>query len=162
MNSTIPQICGLGASIGTAYLSTTTQPVLGVEPGIVLAGVIGSVITVLLQKNLAARETVAIGVCGTAASIYGSSVVARWVGATEESTNTLIALLLGMAGIYIFRRLVDTLQDPQYALTLIRAGKFVDLLKPTPRPEPVTAVKVAEPVVVAVAPVASSVLDKPL
>lgn len=155
---------GLLSTLAAAYLSTTTQPVLGINPGIVLAGLIGSVICVLLQKNLSGREMAAIGICGTAASIYGSKVVARWIGTTDESTNSLIGLLLGVGGIYIFRRLVDTLQDPQYALSLIRAGKFLDLLKPTPRPEPVSLVKLQEPtnpVPVVVADPHSPIPDKP-
>lgn len=123
------------ASLTVGYLATTTQPVVGVEPSIVLAGVVGAAISIILQKTLSTRESLAIAICGTAASIYFTNVVARWMNATEADWLNAISLTLGLAGIYIFRRLSDIVQDPRHVIEAIRSGKLFDLLKTQPRPE---------------------------
>jgi uncharacterized membrane protein YfcA len=128
-------IGGLGASLMTSYLATTTQPVFGMDPSIALAGFIGSAISILMQKSLATRETLLIAVCGTACSVYGTSLVARWMGVEGDALGT-IGLLLGVLGIYIFRRISDIAQDPQHIIDAIRSGKWFDLLKTQPRVEP--------------------------
>ena len=126
------------ASATTATIMSTTQPVADVRPATALAGLIGAVITILVQKPLGARETLGVAVCGTATALYLTPYVAHWIGVDEE--RQAMAFLLGMAGIFVCRRLIDLIQDPQHVVDIIRSGKWLDLLKTSPRPVETIAV----------------------
>ena len=131
----VPQtVSGITSSVLAAVVSGVTPPVLGIDPLVALTGVVGSAISIMLQKSLTSREITTIALCGTASSIYFTSLVGKWIGASSEAMPA-ISLLLGVMGIYIFRRFADIANDPQHVFTAIKEGRFWDLLKTAPRPE---------------------------
>lgn len=125
-------LLAISVSFTTTYLATATEPIHGLKPTTALAGFFGAVVTILVQKPVGARETMAIAFCGTVCAIYGTPYVARWFGV--ETDREVFALILGVAGIYICRRLVDLVQNPQSTANAIREHRWLDLLTTDPRP----------------------------
>lgn len=139
-----PALIALAVSSASApaVLMTTTQSVFGLQPETALAGLAGAVGMVLCQKAMGARETCAVAFCGVVSALYLTPYVASKLGVVEN--RALVSCVLGVVGIFVFRRVVDIAQNPQSIVDIVRSRKWLDLLKSTERPENVTSVRVVE------------------
>ena len=136
-------VLAVSASAATATLMTTSAPIVDVRPATAIAGFVGAVITILVQKPVGARETLGTMVSGTACAIYLTPYVAGWFGFTDE--RAIFAFVLGIAGIYVCRRVIDLIQNPDEIVNAIRNRDWASLLTTTPRP--VATVEVTKVVV---------------
>ncbi|EFO33595.1 peptidase M48, Ste24p [Roseibium sp. TrichSKD4] len=73
---------------------------LGAKVSVMIAGLIGSIVSLTFMRDLTAGRAFLYIVTGTACAIYGTPIVVKWMGITEPIENGA-AFLTGLVGMNV-------------------------------------------------------------